>query len=243
MARGNVELLPNGNVWACWVSNCLLSEHNKDGTMVMKAQLKPDFTTYRSYKFEWIGRPSVPPDVHAAAVVKSSKVGVVVHVSWNGATEVDRWRAWRSDSDGRLLERLPGCHSKWTGFETEMKSDEFARYVVVEALDLEGNPLGRSDVVAVTVARELSDMADAAHKQWKDEYVADTSFFSTMTDELYEMVKDPIVQVVCIAISAASLLGIIFTVIVLRRRRNETQTVNWWNSKEKIYEPVPVHEN
>lgn len=229
-ARGNVQVLPNGNIWACWVKGCLFSEHHEDGSMLMKARLKPELSTYRSYKSEWIGRPSQPPDVYAAATEEDWKIALVVHVSWNGATEVKRWRVWHSDGSGRLLDMM--AHTHWQGFESVMHADEFAEYVVVEAMDDDGTTLGKSNVIRTIVPHEIADTAMAAERKWQKEHA--------MSGKVYETLQDPIVQAIC---GAAFGLGILAAVawVVLRRLTWRPQVkVPWWQSKEVDYKPVPV---
>ena len=89
--RGNYQVLSNGNVFMCWSERALQSEHTPDGKMIMQARLEPKWLgTYRAYKFDFVGLPLEPPDVNAEAIENRPKGGTttMVHVSWNGATEV-----------------------------------------------------------------------------------------------------------------------------------------------------------
>ena len=89
--RGNYQTLPNGNVFMGWSEQSLQSEHGHNGRILMQARLKPDWLgTYRQYKFEFVGKPKDPPDVDVKAINVEEHRGTdtVVHVSWNGATEV-----------------------------------------------------------------------------------------------------------------------------------------------------------
>lgn len=238
MARGNVQALPNENIWVCWVRGCLFGEYDNGGRMLMKARLKPDLSTYRSYKAEWVGRPSLPPDVHAAAVAKDWKVGIVVHVSWNGATEVRRWRVWHSDADGRFLEIM--AHATWQGFETVMHSDQFAEYVVVEALDSEGMRLGHSDVIQTIVSHEITDIAAAAEKQWQMKHAADATAPSTIQHKLYETMQNPVTLSAC---GVALGLGILAAATWLVSRRMAWRPhIVWWKREETAYKPLPSTE-
>lgn len=40
LGRGSTQVLPNGNVFSCWVNACLHSEHTLDGKLVMEARVK-----------------------------------------------------------------------------------------------------------------------------------------------------------------------------------------------------------
>ena len=125
----------------------------------------------------------MPPDVHAAAVVKDNTIGTVVHVSWNGATEVAKWRAWRSDSEGNRLERLSDCFGKRTGFETRLESNDFAGYVVVEALNSDGRVIGFSRPSRTNVPGEISALAEEADPLWMTGHTMEPSEQSKATEE------------------------------------------------------------
>jgi hypothetical protein len=43
MGRGSLQVLPNGNVFSCWVHGCQHSEHTPDGRLVMEAHVKERF--------------------------------------------------------------------------------------------------------------------------------------------------------------------------------------------------------
>lgn len=41
--RANVQVLPNGNVWICWVDRLLSTEHTPDGLLILRAQVKQEY--------------------------------------------------------------------------------------------------------------------------------------------------------------------------------------------------------
>ena len=45
---------------------------------------------YRAFRFPWNGRPASPPA--ALANLNDTSEETIVHMSWNGATEVASWR-------------------------------------------------------------------------------------------------------------------------------------------------------
>ena len=45
MARGNVQTLPDGGIFVCWVNECLLGEYTMDGKRLLQARLKADLST------------------------------------------------------------------------------------------------------------------------------------------------------------------------------------------------------
>lgn len=60
--RGNFQLLQNGNAFVGWSDNGYMSEHSPGGRVLMEAQFASKrFVTYRSYKFNFTGRPAELP--------------------------------------------------------------------------------------------------------------------------------------------------------------------------------------
>ena len=112
----------------------------------MHSFLKSGVDSYRAYKIPWIGQPKQPPNVYSAAFITGKDtITTMVYVSWNGATEVASWRRCESDAQGQDLRQLGKAARK--GFETIIIHDGFAKYVVVEALDKDGDAIGRSRVI------------------------------------------------------------------------------------------------
>jgi hypothetical protein len=72
-----------------------------------------------------------------------------VYASWNGATEVARWRVLSGATAGSLR---AGPTAARTGFETAIALSGAAKVVQVEALDRSGKVIGRSRVVAAKPA-------------------------------------------------------------------------------------------
>jgi hypothetical protein len=73
--------------------------------------------------------------------VRPAGVGhVTVYASWNGATEVARWRV---SGDGVVLATVPR-----TGFETAIRVGSQARLFTVDALDAAGDVIGASPAAA-----------------------------------------------------------------------------------------------
>ena len=153
------------------------SEHAFDGRILMSASLNyPKADTYRSYKLRWIGRPSQPPDVHSVAIQNRHNDGHVttlVHVSWNGATEVATWTLLHTDHDGHTSELV--ASSARQGFETALSCDMFAKYVVMVALDLDGKEIGRSKVVETSRPQGLDHSLSVAEEaKWLQDHSSST---------------------------------------------------------------------
>ncbi|OOF93687.1 hypothetical protein ASPCADRAFT_209047 [Aspergillus carbonarius ITEM 5010] len=144
--RGNVQTLPNGNTFVGWSEQGMQSEHSPDGKVLMQARFASTrFSTYRSYKFPFIGRPSAPPDVVASVYgTDETDLATIFHVSWNGATDVASWNFYaRVDRKG--LPILIGNTTKFD-FETMYIADGYLDWISVEAVDKDGNVLGTSDI-------------------------------------------------------------------------------------------------
>ncbi|KAJ5580442.1 hypothetical protein N7450_006743 [Penicillium hetheringtonii] len=142
--RGNVQQLPNDNVFIGWSEQGYISEHSSDGEILMSAQFASTrYSSYRSYKFDWIGRPATPPDLVASVYGASEQEMItVIHVSWNGATDIAKWdfyaRSYEGGSDVFI-----GSTSK-TSFETMYIAEGFMDWVTAKAIDEQGNVLGSS---------------------------------------------------------------------------------------------------
>lgn len=143
--RGSFQSLPNGNVFCGFTRHAFQAEYASNGTVLMEAQTTPVMKSYRSYKFNWVGNPTMPPDVFAAAVAADNDetYSTNVWMSWNGATEVMSWSVYEFFDDGS--KELVKTVAK-DGFETAITHDGFLTRVVVEALDAERKVLGTSKV-------------------------------------------------------------------------------------------------
>ncbi|KAL1962678.1 hypothetical protein VTN77DRAFT_9312 [Rasamsonia byssochlamydoides] len=152
--RGDVQTLPNGNVFVGWSQQGYHSEFTPNGSCVMEARFASDrFSTYRAYKFDFVGRPSEPPVLKAAAYGSTaSDLTTIIYVSWNGATEVAAWNFYaRADSTGPSVKIGTAAKS---GFETMFVADGYMDWVSADAIDAEGNILGTSEVVRTSVPEE-----------------------------------------------------------------------------------------
>jgi hypothetical protein len=90
-----------------------------------------DADSYRAYRFVWHGHPSDSP-----AVAIRDKV----YVSWNGATEVAKWRLV---VDGRPAQTIAKSR-----FENAFPLPAGAKQVAVLALDASGATIGRSKTIS-----------------------------------------------------------------------------------------------
>ena len=147
---GSVTLLPNGDRLIGWGCGQDLTQQTRDGRIKWHALYGTEeamIGTYRIYKGPWVGAPNSKPAVYAYAW--GCKWPSVVHVSWNGATEVSEYRVYGAPEEGGGF--VPVARGKKTGFETALMGDRFAAWMLVEALDRHVYILGRSDAIRTHV--------------------------------------------------------------------------------------------
>ena len=148
-ARGNLQMLENGNAFMCWSEQAYVSEHTQDGDCVLEARLAvPDVASYRAYKFNYTGRPTEKPALRSLLYAHPSSTIAVHHVSWNGATEVSSWRFSGSKSRDTASLHALGSVGKG-GFETVFVSNGPLAFVQAAAFDADGNFLGASAIQEV----------------------------------------------------------------------------------------------
>ena len=145
VSQGNAEWLPGGKVVVGYGSIPEISEYSPTGELLFDAHLPLDMSSYRAYRFPWEGLPATPPVV--AANENSTEEETVVHVSWNGATGVQRWRILAGETPQALsaVAEVPA-----TSFEVSASLPHRYRYVAAEALGKEGKELGSSPPTQVT---------------------------------------------------------------------------------------------
>lgn len=145
-AMGSARRLGDGHMAVGWGSAPYVTEFDVDGAIRVDLRIgtSSDQKSYRSFRQAWSGQPATSP---ALAASRDRSTGrATAYVSWNGATEVARWRvhAGPRRSDLRAVGGVPR-----RGFETAIDVGTNEGYVAVTALDVHGRPLGRSPVIAV----------------------------------------------------------------------------------------------
>jgi Arylsulfotransferase (ASST) len=131
-SQGNLQQLPNGNVFIGWGQSPYYSEYAAAGRLLLDGVLSSG-ESYRTYRMPWVGEPTDPPDL----VVEDG----TAYVSWNGATEVASWR-FVAGEDAASAE--PVATIRRAGFETSADVGD-APYVAVEALDADGRVLADAE--------------------------------------------------------------------------------------------------
>ena len=138
--EGSAQLLSDHDVFVGWGDYPNMSEYTPDGRQLFDANFPLGVTSYRAYRFAWVGRPLSRP---ALALTRSS-TGITLYVSWNGATQVARWRVLGGSTPHRLTSLKV---QRRTGFETAIALSGTPSYVGAQALDARGHVLGRSRVL------------------------------------------------------------------------------------------------
>ena len=138
---GNVQLLRDGGAFVGWGSQSYFSQYAPDGSLILDGQLPVGVRSYRAHLADWVGRPADGPRIVAQA---NPAGGFAVHASWNGATEVARWRVL-AGPNGSSLSAVGS--QPWTGFETAIEVNSEGPAFCAVALDARGRELGRSPVV------------------------------------------------------------------------------------------------
>ncbi len=134
---GDTELLGNGNVVVGWGSQPFFSEFSHSGKMLLDVEFPGPDLSYRAELEHWVGMPSSPP----VGAVKTKSGRATVYASWNGATQVAKWRVMAGSSSSHLSAVATTGN---TGFETAIAlRKKYSAYEVV-ALDSKGNTLGTS---------------------------------------------------------------------------------------------------
>lgn len=142
-AMGSFQPMPGGHALIGWGTASYVSEFDADGAWVADAQLPGKLYSYRTYRQSWRATPTDRP---ALAVRRDPASGrSTVYVSWNGATEVARWRV-RGGHRARHLETIAVAPRR--GFETAIPLHGSPRWLAVTALDRSGRALAHSRAVS-----------------------------------------------------------------------------------------------
>jgi hypothetical protein len=135
--QGNLQRLPNGDFLAGWGHQPRFTEFGPRGTIRFDGRFgRGRVDSYRAYRFPWTGRPTRPPAV--------ARTGRTLYVSWNGATEVRKWRLLGGADKKSLRPVLTVARN---GFETAIPIRGSAKWIAAQALDGRGHSLARSPAV------------------------------------------------------------------------------------------------
>ena len=139
--QGNVQVLPNGNVFVGWGSEPVYSEFDADGKLLFSAAFPTESESYRAFRLQWSGQPTDDP---AMAVESGPEDEVTLYASWNGATEVTTWQVLAGSAPDQL-EVLASAPRQ--GFETVITVHTTEPYVSLMAVNSSGKVLGTTNAI------------------------------------------------------------------------------------------------
>ncbi len=145
---GSARRARDGSVLVNWGNTGRVTEHDARGRT--RFRLAMQRWTYRAVRAPWTGRPAGPP----AVVARRRDGRLHVWVSWNGATEVRRWRVLLGDAPDRLTPA--GRPVPFAGLETHIRRRAPGTHLAVEALGADGEVLGRFSGPVAAGARGAS---------------------------------------------------------------------------------------
>jgi hypothetical protein len=144
-SQGNMQTLADGNAVVGYGGVPAISEFAPGGKLLFDAHLPFDMSFYRAFRFPWSGRPSTPPT--ALANLNNTAEETIVHMSWNGASDVGSWRVLAGEAPRSLTSRatIPA-----SAFESSTILPKKYAYAAVQALDSAGLVLDESKPVKVS---------------------------------------------------------------------------------------------
>lgn len=141
-SQGNMQVLPDGNVFVGWGAQPNFSEFTPNGRLTFDGSFPAPVQSYRAYRHIWNGQPADPPSISVSTTAAGH---LTVYASWNGATHVARWELLGGPTQGKLSSLAA---TDATGFETAISIETSQRYLAVRALSISGQILGTSATVS-----------------------------------------------------------------------------------------------
>jgi hypothetical protein len=137
-SMGSFQILGDGHSLVSYGGTGVVTEFAWDEP-VFTATYPEGVASYRTERADWVGQPATQPDV--AWTEPDANGSRDLAMSWNGATEVERWRIEAGESEDSL-ERLETVEK--TGFDSyaEVTAPEEADVFRVSALNECGAVLG-----------------------------------------------------------------------------------------------------
>jgi hypothetical protein len=141
--QGNMQTLPNGNVFVGWGQQPVFSEYSAKGKLLYDVSMPSANESYRTVRQAWVGKPRNRPSVIVHRVGRR----VTLYVSWNGATDVTRWKVLGGPSKSKLKTIKTAGRR---GFETTIRFKSTRLKFEVKALSAKRKVLGTSALVKPT---------------------------------------------------------------------------------------------
>jgi hypothetical protein len=138
-SQGAMTALPDGHAFVGWGNIFRMTEFSADGDVLFDATFNQAPTnSYRARKARWSGIPKFRPAIASSGTAAE---GGTVWASWNGATNIARWRVL-TGPNGKHLDAIATV--PWKNLETAIPVERFGKLVQVEALDAKNEVIGRS---------------------------------------------------------------------------------------------------
>ncbi len=134
---GSMQLLPGGNALVGWGSRPYFTEFSATGKRLIDVRFPDPDQSYRVLLANWVGKPASPP----SGAVRTTHGKTILYASWNGATQVAKWKVLAGTSGKHL--RAVATAGK-SGFETAITLAHAYKAYRVLALDTRGHVLGTS---------------------------------------------------------------------------------------------------
>jgi hypothetical protein len=147
--EGSVQPLAGGQTFVGYGQQPYFLEFNAAGTQDLTGHFVTSTDSYRAYRLRWVGWPLTHPSIAVRQAGQtddgSGSGSLKVFASWNGATQVSRWRVLAGDTPTKLRVVTTARRSS---FETSI-TIRAERYVKVQAVGQAGATLGSSRTVHV----------------------------------------------------------------------------------------------
>ncbi len=139
--EGSAQLLPDGRVFVGWGGLPDFTEFDQRGRQILDGRFVDFIASYRAFEHSWSAQPATPP---ALAVSRGPRGDSTAFASWNGATDVSRWRVLAGAGPTNLV---PVAVAGRSDFETAVRVHAAGPYFAVQAIGSAGQLLGESPTV------------------------------------------------------------------------------------------------
>ena len=145
-SEGSVQILPDHNVFVGWGDRPYFSEYTPAGRQIFGGSFMTPIQSYRAFRSQWTGHPPWAPSIAVRKIPANDHYRV--YASWNGATQVRRWRVLVGPSSTGPFNPLKTV--SWSSFETRILIVSHGAYFEVQGLGPKGKvlPNGTSQAVA-----------------------------------------------------------------------------------------------
>ena len=148
-SQGSHQFLPNGNHFMGMGNVPFLYEQTPSGQTVLYANWGPlPLGSYRAFKYPWNGNPLIQ-EIALFSYAQNCSAPAAFYSSWNGATSIETWKYFTSDSETGTF-ALAATAASNGAFET-FATGTFNLYAYAIAYDNSGTVLGQTPTVKTFV--------------------------------------------------------------------------------------------